>query len=238
MSIEIPELGDEQHHLWRDLMDLAEAFPEQWTIIGAHMVALYAWEADLRTRPSEDVDVLVNVRLAANAAEEVSRFLRERDYEPEISMNGMAHLFTRRHVGQIDVFVPEGLGQHANRQTVPPNRTISVPGGTQALQRSRPIAVRSRDRDGHVPRPNLLGALLIKLRAIEVDDVPAAQRADVALLLQLVQDPDAMASGLSRTERRWVRRHSYFADPTDPAWDEFEADDRERAALAYARLLG
>ena len=83
-----------------------------------------------------------------------------------------------------------------------------------------------------------LGAILIKIRAIEVDDLPAAQRADVALPLQLVDDPDSLAADLAWRERTWLQRHEYFADPTDPHWDGFEADDPERAALAYRRLLG
>ena len=53
--IDIPELGEEQHELWIDLIELARSFPGQWTIIGGHMVALYAWEAELRPRPSPDV---------------------------------------------------------------------------------------------------------------------------------------------------------------------------------------
>ena len=85
MAIEIPELGDERHRLWCDLIDLAEAYPGRWTIIWAHMVALYAWEVGVASRPSDDVDVLVDVRLAANGTEEVSSFLLERGYEPEIS---------------------------------------------------------------------------------------------------------------------------------------------------------
>jgi hypothetical protein len=42
--IDIPEQGDAQHRLWCDLLDLARELPRQWTLIGAHMVALYTWE--------------------------------------------------------------------------------------------------------------------------------------------------------------------------------------------------
>ena len=237
IAIEIPELGDEQHQLWCDLMDLADAFPDQWTIIGAHMVALYAWEAGVRTRPSEDIDVLVDVRLLTNGAERVSRFLLERDYEPQISADEVAHLFKHGDGRQIDILVPEGLGERVNRRTVPPNRTLSVPGGTQALSRSMRVATRSRDVEAPVPRPNLLGAILVKVRAIEIDDAPNAQRADVALLLQLVRDPDELAQALKGSERGWLQRHPYFADPADRHWDDFEASDREYAALVYRRLL-
>ena len=63
MPIEIPELGDALHDPWVDLIDLGrQSVP--WTLISAHMVALYAWEAGLVARPSNDVDVLVNVRVA------------------------------------------------------------------------------------------------------------------------------------------------------------------------------
>src|SRR5205823_10671029 len=80
--IVIPELGDGRHQMWCDLFDLAEAFPSKWTIIGAHMVALYAWEAGLASRPSDDVDVLVNVRLATDGTQAVSQFLQDRGCEP------------------------------------------------------------------------------------------------------------------------------------------------------------
>lgn len=236
MAVEIPELGDDRHRMWLDLIDLAHTFPAQWTIIGAHMVALYAWEANLPSRPSDDVDVLVNVRLAANATEEISHFLRERGYEPQVSARRLAHLFTRGGA-QIDVLAPDGLGERANTRTVPPNRTIRVPGGTQALRRSSTVEIRSRNVEGALPRPNLLGAILVKVRAIERDDLPDSQRADVALLLQLVEDPDTLSADLSRTERNWLQRHRYFADAGDAQWGSFYADDPERAALVYRRLL-
>jgi hypothetical protein len=196
--IEIPEQGDAQHRLWSDLLDLAEAFPNQWTVIGAHMVALYAWEAGVTMRASRDVDVLANVRLHAKASEEIARFLVERGYEPQISRNGIAHLFRRNDVEEIDVFVPDGLGPRTPTTTARPHRTIQIPGGTQALGRSETIDVRTRDVNGQLRRPDLLGAIVVKLHAIEVDDVPDAQRADVALLLSLVDDPDALAAQLTR----------------------------------------
>lgn len=238
MAVEVPELGEAHHQLWVDLIDLGTAFPGTWTVIGAHMVALYAWEAGRSSRPSADIDVVVDVRLVANATIEISEFLRARGYQPEISANAVAHLFRREKVGEIDLFVPDGLGARTETRTVPPNRTISVPGSTQALRRSMPVAIRSRDAEGAILRPDLLGAILIKLRAIEVDDLPAAQRADVVLLLQLVEDPDALTADLAGGERTWLKRHEYFADPTDPHWDGFEADDPDRAALVYRRLLG
>jgi len=236
VAIELPELGDDRHRLWCDLIEMASTFPDTWTIIGAHMVALYALEAGTTSRPSDDVDVLVDVRLAVNGTEQISRFLRDRGYEPQVSRNRLAHLFMR-DTAQVDVLAPDGIGQKANIVTVPPNRTVKVPGGTQALARSVLVDVRSREVEGKLPRPNLLGAILVKVRAIERDDLPEAQRQDVALLLQLVDDPSEVTADIRPSERRWLQRHSYFADVNDAHWDAIDADDSERAALVYRRLL-
>lgn len=236
--IAIPEQGDGPHRLWCDLLDLSEAFPRRWTVIGAHMVALYAWEAGIEVRPSQDIDVLANVRLHTSAPEEIARFLMERGYEPEIRRTGLVHLFRRHDVGEIDLFVPDGIGSRTPTRTVPPNRTISVPGGTQALDRSEPVTIRTRDVEGEVLRPNLLGAIMVKLRAIDVDDLPDAQRADVAMLLGLATEPDSIAHELTRKDRKILKRHAYFADLDDVRWGRFDAEDPETVALVYRRLLG
>ena len=173
--IEIPETGDERHRLWCDLMQMWRDFPGAWTIVGAHMVALHAWEAGLTSRPSDDVDVLVDVRLAVDGTQEISAYLLERGYRADVTRSRLAHLFTRG-AAQIDILAPDGLGARASTATVHGQRTVRVPGGSQALARSEEIVVRSRDTRGTLPRPDLLGALLVKIRAIGIDDLPGAQR--------------------------------------------------------------
>ena len=53
--------------------------------------------------------------------------------------------------------------------TAPPNRTIEVPGGTQALARTQVVTVVHEGRVGHLPRPTLLAALVLKAAASGVD---------------------------------------------------------------------
>lgn len=219
-----------------DLIALAEAQSGSWTLIGAQMVALYAWDAGIESRPSEDADVLANVRVTASATRDVAGFLRERGYEPEESLTNVVHSFTRGNA-EIDVLAPDGLGPKSDITTIPGRHTIEVPGGSQALGRTDLVSVRTREIAGELPRPNLLGAILVKVRAIEVDDVPNAQRADLALLLELVDDPDVLRSELRNSERGWLRRHEYLADPDHPQWLEFEARDPEQAALVFRRLI-
>jgi len=93
------------------------------------------------------------------------------------------------------------------------------------------ISVRTDTRVGNVPRPSLLGAILVKARAIEVDDLPDAQREDLAFLLSLVDDPFAMAEELSANERKWLQKQAALLDPEARAWRSIDNPDDGRAAL-------
>jgi hypothetical protein len=144
VPIEVPELGDERHQLWCDLIDLAAAFPNRWT----YENAITSW--------------------------------RSRTLASRISFG------------------------EALRRSTSSHRMASASGQTLGLS-------------GRC--------------------VPNAHRSDVALLLQLVANPDELAADLSRTERGWLRHHEYFADRANPTWDAFHAQDREQAALVYRRLI-
>jgi hypothetical protein len=56
--------------------------------------------------------------------------------------------------------------------TPPPGRTLQVPGGTQVLDRAELLPVVTSNRAGQVPWPSLLGAVVGRAMAVEVDDVP------------------------------------------------------------------
>ena len=105
----------------------------------------------------------------------------------------------------IDVLAPEGLGERTDLTTTPPGRTLQVPGGTQALDRTELVPVASVTRSGHVPRPSLLGAVVAKALAVAVDGAPAAQRLDFVFLFSLTGDPLALAAELTPEDRRRIR---------------------------------
>ena len=87
-----------------------------------------------------------------------------------------------------------------------------------------------------MPVPDLLGAILVKVRANGVDDKPEAQRRDVGFLLSLVEDPDSLTLGISDNERKWLKKHSYFADSSHVSYEALaEAED---AAIVFRRLTG
>jgi len=235
--IEIPDFGDAHHEMWVELMALAEAPPVPWTLIGAQMVALHGWAHGRdQIRPSEDADILVNCRVVTNGVPILAAALIDDDFELyDPSMMGIGHHFRRGQL-KLDVLAPDGLGEKVDISTVGKLRAPRVPGGTQALTRTRSVDVRSRGASGPVPMPDLLGALLVKVRAIDVDDVPEAQRRDVAFLLSLVEDPDALRADLSKTEIKGLRREDGFGDPSSPCWRGFNS--AEDGVIVYRRLTG
>lgn len=221
--------------MWQELVFLAQHSSAPWTLIGAHMVALLGW-ADYRAAPraSRDADILVNARMVSDGTVRISRDLQERGFIFDgVSPEGIGHRFAREDV-RIDVLGPDGVGRRAKLFTVPGARTVAVPGGTQALKRSRMINVRVGTTHGAIPTPNILGALLVKVRAIDIDDQPDSQRRDVAFLLSLIIDPDPLEMDISATERRWLRGHPEFTDSGSSCYHGIEHSSD--AATVYRRL--
>lgn len=232
---DIPDLGDGFLEMWRELLLLARQVPVPWTLIGAHMVALHGWRAGRKEpRASKDADILVNARAAGGGTQKVSQALLSRGFSLDgVSPEGIGHRFVRGHV-RLDVLGSDGVGSHVSLQTVQGARTVEVPGGSQALRRTEMVEIRVGESSGEIPVPDILGAILVKVRAIEVDDVPRAQRADVAFLLSLVEDPEPLAAALSKSERRWLKRHPEFADPTSSCYQGIA--NPTDAATVFRRL--
>jgi len=89
-----------------------------------------------------------------------------------------------------------------------------------------------------VPRPSLLGAIVGKAVAVGVDDVPDAQRLDLALLLSLVGDPMTLAGRLTNKDRKRLRARSEMADRDERVWTSLAADDADRGRAAFRLLVG
>lgn len=132
----------------------------------------------------------------------------------------------------MDVLAPDGLGKRPNLRTTAGARTVEVPGGSQALPRTELVVVGVGERRGSLPRPDLLGAILVKARAVRIDDVPEAQLRDLAFLLTLVSDPFEMREQLQPGEHRWLLRCEALLDPRHPAWRALASADNGRLAFS------
>lgn len=232
--IRVPDENDARHEMWRELISLNDDPPAPWTLIGAHMVVLHGWKLGRsHIRPSLDADILTDPRAVTDATSRWARHLDHGGYALEgQSADGIGHRFVRGAV-RIDLLAPDGMGSRARLHTLGRARTVRVPGGSQALHRTVPMRIAARRTEGTIPIPDLLGAILLKSRAVLVDDEPAAQRLDLAFLLSLVDDP-AQLGILSAAERRWLRRLPEFADPAEAVWRDIPK--RENGALVFRRL--
>lgn len=232
--VRLPTLPGHDDLLWATLVELTDLRPGEWTLIGGQMVFLHAFEHGVEPpRVSTDLDILVNARVVTGGVREFVLALEAVGFVlAGVSPEGLAHRYQRGGVS-VDVLAPEGLGSRTDLSTTPPGRTLQVPGGTQALDRTELVPVVFGDHQGLVPRPSLLGAIVGKAIAVDVDDVPDAQRQDLALLLSLVDDPIELADQLTKKDRQRLRSRSEMVDADQRAWASLslEAADRGRAAL-------
>jgi hypothetical protein len=122
--------------LWNGLIEVADAIPHDWTLVGAQMVFLHGLEHG-RTPPrrTTDLDLVVDVRASAGGPHPFAQGLASLGYALEgVSADNVGHRFVRGSV-RIDVLLPDGLGARTPRQVASGARSVEVPGGTQALRR-------------------------------------------------------------------------------------------------------
>jgi hypothetical protein len=138
----------------------------------------------------------------------------------------------------VDVLAPDNPGPRANLTTTPPGRTLEVPGGRQAVQRSESVQVRLGERLGTIHRPSLLGAIVAKAAAVSIKTAPPDRHyRDLAFLLSLPMNPMEMRGQLEKSDCKKLALAKALHDPQHAAWRELR-DDEARADgwAAYAFL--
>ncbi len=237
-TLALPRIPGYNDALWETLLQLARTEPQQeWTLIGGQMVLLHALEHEVEpTRLSTDIDVLINARVVTGGIQRFVKTIESLGFSlAGVSPEGIAHRY-RRGMASIDVLAPEGLGPRTDLTTTAPGRTLQVPGGTQALERTELLPVQFAGKEGFIPRPSLLGAIVCKAAAVSVDDAPDAQRRDMALLLSLIDDPDELATVLTRKDRQRLRSVEELASADHAVWRDLSQGAADRARLAYQTL--
>lgn len=239
--IELPPLGPPINELWHVLLELEERLTVPWSVIGGQMVLLHALEHG-HTPPqiSQDGDVIADIRADPASIGAIVAELEHMGFElHEISTDGIAHRYTRESDPApvvIDVLAPEGVGERANLVTSPPGRTVEVPGGTQALARTELVNITHEHREGRLPRPTLLAAIVGKAAATKLPR-PERHYRDLALLLCLVEDPFALVDELTPKDRRRLRLANNLDDDAHPAWALVPPAIRARGQITYTVLI-
>jgi len=236
--VQLPTLAGYEFALWETLLELADLRPQEWTLIGGQMVFVHAIERGVEPlRVSSDLDVLVNARLVTGGVRQFVRAIQSRGFVlAGWSPDGLAHRYCRGRVS-LDVLAPEGLGPRTDITTTPPGHTLQVPGGTQAIARTELVPIAAGDSEGLIPRPSLLGAIIIKAAAVDADDLPDAQRSDLALLLSLLEQPIAIREQLTPKDRKRLRRRSGILNPEHRAWSPLPSSQADRGRSALRLLI-
>ena len=236
-AVVLPPLEGQQAQAWDTLMAVAGDLGEGWTLIGGQMVLLHQAErspAGARAvggaglRWSYDLDVVVNLRTSRSRMSRIDAVLRGHGFEQQVAPIG--HRYVDAAGAVFDVLAPDHLGRHLPR--LGRGNTLQAPGGTQALKRTARVTVEHNQHRASIPRPSLVGALLIKIAAASG---PPSRRGtdrhllDVVTLAALVTPRDVTDAGLTRKERRRIRRAVQIVSRV--------RDERARAAAAGLALL-
>lgn len=244
VTITLPPLAAPVDELWHVLLDLAEQLAVPWTLVGGQMVLLHALEhGQVPLVVSQDGDMLADIRAERGGLKQIVAALGEAGFSPEPAGDDLVHRYTRPTAIPdqplvIDLLAPEGVGGNAKLTTTPPGRTVETPGGTQSLNRTENVLVQHEGRTGHVPRPTLVSAIVIKAAAIALPGDPAKHLRDVALLCALVEDPFTAAEQLDNKDRKRIRIAKALDDDDHPAWRLLPEDVRRNGQIAYGVLSG
>ena len=133
-----------------------------------------------------------------------------------------------------DVLAPDGLGERTDTTTVP------ITGGSHALSRTDIRHVVLGEREGRLPVPDLLGALVIKSRAATADRVPPSDPShrpdrhpeDLAVLYACAADLRAHADDTTKSDHKALR------NAPKPHWHVLDPNVRPQAQAAHRYLAG
>lgn len=237
MEVTLPDAEATELQAWNLLFDLRTVHPKGWILVGAQMVVVHAARYQI-SRPvrTDDTDVLVDIR--ALRIREVAKWLQAQGLELEgVSADGIGHRFVRAGVS-IDLLSIDHSGGTDNRLTLPPARTIEVPGGRHAINRAIQATLHIGEKTGTVPIPDWIGALVLKARAATaIPDVREKHLRDLALLLGLPVDLPTEVGGISGQEQKRIRKGAELI--TEEIWAGIRSSiDPRNAQAALSRLLG
>lgn len=238
--IQLPDHGIEGR-LWAAVLDVADAQPNGWTLIGALMVMLHAHDHGLDARrTTRDADALVDVRGITQATRRLVATLERLGWQlhPEHpKADDIGFRFVKDGL-IFDVLAPDGLGARTGITTMPPLKTVPLTGGSRALNRTQVRDVALGDRVGQLPVPDLLGALVIKSRAAATDrnatadpgHRPERHPEDLAVLYACATDLRALVADATNRDRRNLR------DAPEPHWHVLEPSLLPQAQAAHRYL--
>ena len=125
--IRLPPLAGGQAESWRALIEIAPHLGRHWLLIGGQMVFLHEVERESTdTRPTNDIDLVVDLRIDPTALEHTHTVLAGAGFSQDLpSPEGVAHRY-RRGGATIDILAPDHMGTRA-KLSLGNGRTIEAP---------------------------------------------------------------------------------------------------------------
>ncbi|MEU9856970.1 hypothetical protein [Streptomyces sp. NPDC047974] len=230
--------------LWTVLLDLSEQVPSAWSLIGGQMVLLHGLEhGRIPPAASADLDVLADVQSDQRSLRRLVDALERLGFAPA-GMSPQGNLLHRYHRGEepgrlvVDLLAPDNLGPRVDLTTTPPGRTLEVPGGRQAAQRTQEVPVRLGPRTGRIRRPSLLGAIVAKAAAVSIKTAPPDRHyRDLTFLLSLPANPLELKDQLEKRDRKKLALAQALHDPHHAAWRQLQSDDAKADGQAMYAFL-
>ena len=181
----MPTLDAPQEAAWQVLLDLEEQRDVPWVLVGGQMTMFHCLEHGItRYRATDDGDIVLGVWTRRDALNTTSAWLqREHGFVQADTSDGYGYRFERGDT-KIDLLIPEGMDRQQHHPRTSSGRPgVSIEGGNQALIRAERVPVRIGGRIGHVRRPNILGAIVLKAAAYSTDSRDKERHSeDLALL--------------------------------------------------------
>ena len=225
-------------HPWSLLFEIAGVTtPGGWVLVGGLMVHAHALRVGITaSRPTEDVDLLINLASATVVA--VAGPLQDIGFRPAESLGrSVLHRF-QRNDESIDVMVERGASARWARRSI-----FQAPAARQAIDRSDWYDLRGADRTSRIAVPDALGAIVAKSAAYSADQRDRGRHLDdLAVLLAAAGGRRGL--GLDRLTRR-DKQHlrpalNQLADDGHEAWMLLDAHDRaigQRAAETIITVI-
>lgn len=112
--VRMPPMLGGQAASWVALIELSPILGQNWLLVGGQMVFLHELEREaLNVRPTDDVDVVLDLRAEPGALRRIHDALRSAGFDQDRpSPEGTAHRY-RRETALFDVLAPDNVGDRA-----------------------------------------------------------------------------------------------------------------------------
>ena len=218
---------------WDMVVELAESIDtDSWVLVGGLMVQAHAMMADVVSRATKDVDLLIDVFADTTNIEYVISSLQSIGFELHLpGLRGAPFHRLKRNEGIVDVLVADHLPSRKQKASrVGRFGLLEIIGGAQALDRRMEIGVSTQAGLVSFYIPNNLGSLILKAAAYRSDTRDRRRHLDdCALLASLIMDIDGALAQLRGSDRRRINLvNEVLKDPRHPSWGHLPNSHRLR----------